>query len=169
MLPEAGSELSTQPDGDPGVEQSSTTWRALTAFASEQHHALRHAFDSGPAVETTGKVHHQQETSTTDHNSSKQRMQTPGTSLGLDRALQPGLPESQAALQRAVEAEVEQIQQRTSILDLNKDVVVNLDFMQGGASRAASLTVIVSLLIAATVLLAQVIKKFQLVSALCTA
>lgn len=165
MLPDIASDLTAERHAEDAAEQRNATWRALSAFATEQHHAIRHALDSSSGLETTGEVLHQQESSTPPpdlQHAFKQSIQSPlqhtTSQLQLDTTLR------QAALQEAVKLEAEQIQSRMAILNLDKDVAVNLDLMHGGASRAASLAVTVSLLVAATVLLAQVIKKFQLVS-----
>lgn len=147
------------------IDHGNPAWRALSAFATEQHHAFRHAFDSEPAVETTGQVHHQQETCTTDQVNSAHFTQSADQLSEAERA---HARESRAVQHKAaLQAEVDRIQQRIALLNPEKEVVVQLDFISGGASRAASIAVTSSLVIAATVLLAQVIKKFELVSAHC--
>lgn len=163
MLAENLSSLSAEQGNELNrIDHGNPAWRALSAFATEQHHAFRHAFDSEPAVETTGQVHHQQETCTTDQVNFTQSADQ------LSEAERAHAHESRAVQHKtALQAEVDRIQQRIALLNPEKEVVVQLDFISGGASRAASIAVTSSLVIAATVLLAQVIKKFELVSAYC--
>ena len=152
-------------DSDLDTEYRSTAWRALSAFATEQHHALRHVFDSNPALETSGQIEHQHEASTAEEVGSQQSTTTAELPGKADHALSSSLQTvlDQHDLEGHVKAEVQRIEQRIMVLNPEKDVVVRLDFIRGLASRAASLAVTISLLIAAAVLLAQVIRKFQLV------
>ena len=148
-----------------GVEHiANTTWRALSTLATEQHQALRRALDGESPLETSGQVHHQQETSTSDQYPSDEVKLTEQSSEGDLARHQNAQPADEG-----VQAELQRIQQKTFMLNPEKDVIVQLDFMSGVASRAAAVAVSIALLVALTVLLAQVIKKFRLVSATCCA
>ena len=153
-------------ESDLDTDYRNTAWRALSAFATEQHQALRHVFDNSPAFEISGQIEHQHEASTAAEVGSQQSATTAELPDQADPALSSKLQAvlDQHDLEGHVQAEVQRIEQRIMVLNPEKDVVVRLDFIRGLASRAASLAVTISLLIAAAVLLAQVIRKFQLVS-----
>lgn len=151
-----------------GVEHiANTTWRALSMLATEHHQAFRRALDGRSPLEISGQVHHLQESSTTDQHPSDEvkplTQQSTEGDLAQNQTVQPA--RHTASTYEGVQAELQRIQQRTSMLNPEKEVVVQLDFMSGVASRAAAVAVFIALLVALTVLLAQVIKKFRLVSA----
>ena len=153
-----------------GVEHiANTTWRALSTIVTEHHQAFRRALDGRSFLETSGQVHHQQESNTTEQHPPDEVKQVTQQStegdLVQNQTVQPA--RHTASTHEGVQAELQRIQQNTSMLNLEKDVVVQLDFMSGLASRTAAVAVSIALLVALTVLLAQVIKKFQLVSATC--
>lgn len=151
-----------------GVEHiANTTWRALSTLATEHHQAIRCALDGGSPLETSGQVHHQQETSTTDSSDEVKQFTQQSREGDLAKSQIAQSARHTDSTHEGVQAELQRIQQKASMLNPKNDVVVQLDFMSGVASRAAAVAVSIALLVALTVLLAQVIKKFRLVSALC--
>ena len=154
------------PDEEVDGAYGNTTWRALSAFATEQHQALRRAFDAAPVASIAGQVEHHQEASTTDQINFERSVPAAQQPTNAEFPASSGESQSAGSTGLTIVEEVERMRERTSILNPETDVVVRLDFASGGGSRAAVLAVVASLMIAATVFIAQAVKKFQLVSVL---
>lgn len=122
------------------VQYAKSTWRALAAVATEHRHALRHALDNTPAVESTGEVHQHHE-STTISTAGLKRSQQSFDSLkqpadgDLRKTSAPPDVLDAAEFHEAVRAEVQRVTPKTTFWDSEKDVVVRLEFMRSGASR----------------------------------
>lgn len=115
-----------------GAEYVPQAWHALTALASEQQHAFRSIFDVAP-VETPGSVQHQHE-SARDHTSAAPAPEEARCATRAESAAE-GSQHTAVPAEGAVQAEVEDVQQRVISTDPEKEVVLRFDFLSGRDSR----------------------------------
>ena len=184
-MEEASSPDSSQQDSEP-VQYAKSTWKAFAALATEHLHALRHILDNKPDVENSGEVHQQHET-VSGLTDSAQTLRSP-EALPQTHLSHTLLRAADAApLDEAVRIEMDCVKAKVTGRNPDKDVVVRLEIMQGVASRVCSLTlrgpnqftagpvtfchlqatamaIVAAVVVGAIILVAELIKKLQLVS-----
>lgn len=111
-----------------GPECIPQAWHALSALASEQQHVFGSLFDVTP-IETPGAVQQQRENA-----SEGNRAAAPPNAEDRYRAQSPDNT-AQASYESAVQAEVEDVQQRAISTDPETEVVLRFDFLNGRDSR----------------------------------
>lgn len=186
---EDGPNIAPFQDHTEPVRYAQTTWRALAALTTEHQHALRHALDRNQVVESVGEVYQQHET--TDGFADSTRSPRTSDQSGLHEAAQARACSENAddsAFANSVRMETERISAKVRVLNPARDVVVRVEFIRGKASRVCAfgnvccgascflildlpsfavqviaMAIVMGMLIGATVLLAEFIKKLQLV------
>ena len=123
-----------------GAEHGVRAWQALSALASEQHHALKHICDKEyDSVQTSGEVQQQRESSVTDQTpAAAARISDDGSQALQHVGLSHNSSSDTCVLTDEVQAEIDRVQHRTRSLDPNKEVALRFDFLSGLESRASS-------------------------------
>lgn len=184
-MEEASTPGSSQQHSEP-IQYAKSTWKAFAALATEHQHALRHVLDNKPDVEESGEVHQRHET-VSGLTDSTQTVRSPEalTQTHLSYTLQRAA--DAAPLDEAVRIEMDCVKAKVTGRNPDRDVVVRLEIMRGTASRVCCLTlrglnhctagpatfcglqatamaIVAAIVVGAIILVAELIKKLQLVS-----